>query len=203
MPEVKQHKEEILPFRGEIVDYPGTGKILVLVGYHKLEVGWGRAIKDQFQKYIQDPGRHVTFYELTDQRRANTGDDSISANFEIMRKIDQMGSVEMVIDLHEHPGALATRVYNSWSVTTDNADVIQEAKVKIKELRTYPFDDHSRGRTARKNIPYAITDPDLPKGGVKDYENGVVSDQMQEALNDSLSFLVNLANIQLAASAKK
>lgn len=192
--------ETVWPFKGEIVDYPGTGKILVLIGYHKLEVMWGRAIKDQFEKNIQDQGRKVIFYELTDPQRAETGEDSRYANTEIARKMQEIGNVEMIIDLHEHPGALATEVRNSMSLTTGNPDVSKMAKEKIADLRTHHFDSYSRGKTGGEDVPYAITDPDLPKGGVDDYQQGKVSWQMQEALNDSLSFIVDLSNIQLANS---
>lgn len=202
MPETSQTKE-VRPFKGEIVDYPGTGIILVLIGYHKLEVDWGRLLKDQFEENIQDPGKKVTFYELTDPRRADTGEDSRVANYEITRKLNELGNVEMIVDLHEHPGAQAIKVHNSLSLTTENNDVISEAKVKINELRTYPFDDYSRRRTGERNIPYALTDPDLPKNGLKEYKEGIISPEMQQALNDSMFFLVNLANIQLTVSAKK
>lgn len=196
-------REAPQPFKGEIVDRPNTGNIVVFTGYHKLEERWGEIVRQQFGQNVTDDGNKVVFHKLQDPRRADTGEDSPYAAAEIAEFMKGVGKVEMVIDVHEHPGAHATLVRNMWSLTTEDPEVKQQAKGAINDLRTLPFDDYSRRRTGGTSIPYAITDPDLPSGGVDAYFNGNVTPQMQEAINDSVAFITSLANIQLEVSAKK
>lgn len=198
----EKKSEMMSPYKGEIVDYPGTGRIVVVIGYHKLEREWGQIVREQFQRSVKDDGQKAVFFEVQDSP-VDTGKESPTVNAQIARFIEETGNVEMIIDIHEHPEAQATRVRNQWSLTTVDQQVINASKDKIKELRTLPFDDYSRRKTGGRNIPYAISDPDLPTGGKNSYSKGKVTPQMREAINDVLSFIVTLSNTQLESSSKK
>ena len=189
----------IKPFRGEVVDYPGTGRVVVIIGYHSLERKWGQIVKEHFHQNVIDRGGKILFYEIQNSP-IETGEESPVVDAQVSRFLKEAGNVEMVIDIHEHPEAKATRVRNQWSLTTENGDVASEARSRIRDLRVLPFDDYSRRKTAGQNIPYAITDPDLPSGGIDAYVKGQITPQVQKAINDTLSFVVNLSNIQLKVS---
>lgn len=195
-------KEEIKPYRGEIIDRPGTGKVIVVLGYHRLEKGWGQIVRQQFQQNVADRGQKVLFCVIQDSPVA-TGEESQVVNTQIANFLNKTGDqVEIVIDVHEHPEAVATRVRNQWSLTTEDQDVIRMTASRIEGLRTLPFDSYSRRKTAGRNIPYAITDPDLPQGGVEAYLKGNVTPEMQEAINSNLAFITDLANIQLEVTSR-
>lgn len=199
---VRKKPETVRPFKGEIVDYPGAGRVVVVTGYHRSERDWGQIIREQFQRNITDKGEKVVFFDVQDSP-VDTGVESPTVDAQIAQFLRKVGNVEMVIDVHEHPGALTTVVRNSWSLTAENEQVAEEAKSKVNGLRILTFDDYSRRKTGGENVPYAITDPDLPKGGVDAYSRGEVTPQIQEAVNDTLSFIVNLSNIQLEPSSAK
>jgi hypothetical protein len=185
------------PYKAEIVDVPSKGRIVVLLGYHKQERAWGQIIRDQFRQHITDRGNKIVFYELQDPRRADTGENSPYANAEVSRFLSKAGPVELVVDIHEQPGSKARTVHDSFSLTTDNQTVIEEAKAQVPSLRTLPFDDYSRSRTGGNNIPYSITDPDLPETGIAQYSVGVTTPEMRRAIDSSLHFFTSLANIHL------
>ena len=193
-------KDVLQKFKGEIENIPEAGKVVIIVGYHKLETAWGKVIEIEFRRNVKDVGEKVTFFEVSNPQRVETGEDSPLSNAEISNFIRQMGKVELVIDLHEHPGSVASRVRNSWSLKTGDQAVIDEAKSAVPDLRTLPFDDYSRKRTGGLNISYAITDPDLPSGGIDNYVSGEVTPEMQQAIDTNLKFIVQLANIGLRHS---
>lgn len=193
--------ETVQPFRGEIVDSPESGKIVVVTGYHGLEKEWGQIVKEEFRKNVIDKDEKVAFLEIQDSP-VETGEESPHVNSQIASFLQEVGNVEMVIDIHEHPGSQATRVRNQWSLTAEDEKVVDASTERIKDLRILPFDDYSRKKTGGQNIPYAISDPDLPQKGKEGYLKGQVTPQMQEAINNTLSFITNLANIQLKTSAK-
>lgn len=196
----KSSHEIINPYVGEIVDYPGTGKIVVVIGYHSLEKEWGKLVREQFKRNVADHGQKVHFLEVNSP--VSTGEDSPALNAQIAECLRNSGEVEMVIDIHEHPESKATRVSNSWSLTTGNSEVSEKAKTAIRGLRVYPFDDYSRSRTGGKNIPYVISDPDLPQEAVDAALKGNISPEIQQALNDTMSLIVSISNIQLETSAR-
>lgn len=191
------------PLTGEISNFPDTGCVIVLTGYHKLEEAWGEIITTEFKKRMKDPGGKVTFYSVKHPNRTESSRDSSEALAEIAEFLKTCGKIELIIDIHNHLVAEGEQVRNVWSVCVEDQDTAKIIQETIDGIRILEFDAFSRERTGGESLPYAVSEPSLPSGSVEKYLAGDITSEMQEAINDTVCFITILANIILDASYKK
>lgn len=202
-PDTPSEVEPVAPYTGEIIDRPGTGAVVVITGYHSLEQEWGELIQKEFKKQVTDKGKKILFLNITDSP-VPTLEKSPEADQQILQFIEQTGNVELVIDIHYHPtltGDGLDNYFREENVLFSEDDEIHQKVHSSPGLITFP--SYRTDRTGGKEVPYAVSDPYLPAGGIEAYNTGTVPPIMQKAINSTLSFMVDIANTHLESSAQK
>lgn len=133
-------------------------RILVVLGYHSDELGWGKIVEKQFKERGLDKDRNISFYTIEDSP-VPTGYESPYSERKIHEEIERLGDVGLLVDMHCHPFLGLGREY----FTDDHEPHFYTKNDELRERfrKVFPNTIASSDSCRKTNTAYAIFDPDF------------------------------------------
>lgn len=74
-------------------------KAIIVIGYHRNELNWGRKVRDYYLSRNFGCPRDVQFYEI-EHSKVNQGRRCLDSERKIKKSIRKCGDIKLIIDLH-------------------------------------------------------------------------------------------------------